>query len=288
MKSINYLVSIFALSAFLFSACDIVEGPRTDGNNGGPGDTTKNVQKVLLEYFTGHKCGNCPEQAAQFPTFENTFGEQFIFISVHAGSLAEPSLNPDPNAKYKYDFRTSVGNEIYTDFNLSGVPNGLVNRSEYNGSVIQSAGAWASAIQQHINTEPVAKLDVNNSYDEVSGVISTDVKTTFLKEKTATMNLVVYVIEDKIVKWQKDYTVNPQDLPDYEHKNVLRGSMNNTYGDQIANGTVDAGTELFNQFTYNSKTQLDSTFNVNNSYTVTFVMDDATKEILQVEKTKVN
>lgn len=286
-KQISSFIFLLSFSMFLFSACDIIEGPRVEGVVNEPGDTTVTKQKVLLEYYTGHTCGTCPPKAALIPGLKTAFGDQFIDISVHAGPLAEPSLNPDPNAKYKYDFRTDVGTDLYNYFSFSSVPNGLVNRTEYNGSVIHGGTAWGSAIQQLINNDPVAKMQINNNWNESTGVISSSVKTSFLREHTATVNLSVYLIEDGIVNWQKDYLLNPQDIPDYVHKNVLRASLNNTWGETIVNGTADEGSEYSKQYSFNTKTELDTSFNAANSYIVAFIFDDASKEILQVEKAKV-
>ena len=292
MNRILQSISALLIALVLFPACDIIEGERVEGTPAGPTDTTTTQQKVLLEYFTGHTCGTCPPKAALIPDLKNTFGDRLIDIGVHAGPLAEPTLNPDPNAKYKYDFRTAAGNELYNNYSFSSVPNGLVNRTEYNGSVIQGGTAWASAIGQLINQEPVARLEISNTWNESTGLIGTEVKTKFLKDLTATVNLAVYVIENKIVNWQKDYDATPPDVPDYVHKNVLRGSMNTTWGETIANGSITADTEFTNNYNFNAYTEIDTSFGAafvpDNSYIVAFIFDESTREILQVEKASLN
>ena len=39
------------------------------------------------------------------------------------------------------------------------------------------------------------------------------------------MQLAVYLIEDSIVSWQRDYSRTPNDLPNYMHKHMLRGQL---------------------------------------------------------------
>lgn len=37
-----------------------------------------------------------------------------------------------------------------------------------------------------------------------------------------------YITESPVVNWQLDYSVSPKDVPDFAHKNVLRGELSLT------------------------------------------------------------
>ena len=98
---------------------------------------------------------------------------------------------------------------------------------------------------------------------------------------TSTYRLSVYLVEDHITQWQKDYDVSPSDIPDYDHREVLRGSLNGTYGDVI--NAVTEGS--VNSNSYNIT--LDQEFDAEHCYIVAFLYDEATREIIEVEQTKV-
>lgn len=102
--------------------------------------------------------------------------------------------------------------------------------------------------------------------------------TEFKQTLTGNYKLCVYMLEDSIVNWQKDYDVTPEDVPDYVHREVLRGSMNGPYGDVIAVTTSGS----ISNFTFNYT--LDGGWNENHFSLVAFLYDDATKEIIQVEQ----
>ena len=57
---------------------------------------------------------------------------KLIIYSVHAGYYAEP----DETGYYTADFRCETGEELYNDFQAFANPIGLIDRVEYNGSVL--------------------------------------------------------------------------------------------------------------------------------------------------------
>jgi hypothetical protein len=86
-------------------------------------------------------------------------------------------------------------------------------------------------------------------------------------------------------KPQKDNSQSPSDILNYEHRHVLRVSMNSSWGD-----TTFAGNIVVNDSTSHTYTlTLNSGRNENKCYVVTYIYDDdplsATyKEVLQVEE----
>ena len=99
MKRIVLFLSVL----IAFSACD-----KIDSDNFIDGEIIVQPEdidrKILIEDFTGHKCQNCPDAAAEIHNIQNTFPNQVVAIAIHAGYFSEP--NP-PQAPYlTTDFRT--------------------------------------------------------------------------------------------------------------------------------------------------------------------------------------
>lgn len=263
------------------AACDKVNGPYKKDNTGGPVDTNNVVlQKVLVEDYTGHKCGNCPRASRAIYNLKPVYGDRLIIMAVHAGTYA--TVFPPSAPYYTYDFRNSVSTTLDTDFGISvvGNPNGMVNRKAINGNHIITSTQWGDETANILSsTTPAAvKLSIETNYNAATRLLNADVTTEFKQTLTGNYKLCVYMLEDSIVNWQKDYDVSPEDVPDYVHREVLRGSMNGTYGDVIA--VTTSGTISNLNFNYT----LDSGWNENHFSLVAFLYDDATKEIIQVEQ----
>jgi hypothetical protein len=277
MKSSGLFLPILAVSMVILS-CDRVKPPYEDVN----ADLTGG-RKVLVEDYTGHKCGNCPRASKAIYDLKSLYGDKLIIVAVHAGGFATPF---PPNAPYyTYDFRTPEGTQLDTDFGISaaGNPNGLVNRRNINGSYIISSTDWAGQVADVLSSTAVVpvKLTITNSYDDASRTLTTDISSEFFTTIQGTYKLTVYMVEDSIINWQKDYDVLPNDIPDYVHREVLRGSMNGTYGEVISPTII--GNVINTTYT----ASLGSDWNAKHLSVIAFIYDEATREIIQVEQTPV-
>jgi hypothetical protein len=279
MKQIfSVFTAVFAL--LLVASCDKVEGPYKKDNSGGGGTDTTLVRKVLVEDYTGHKCGNCPRATRALYDLKNVYGDKLIIMAVHAGTFA--TVFPPGAPYYTYDFRNPNGVQLDADFGISvaGNPNGMVNRKMVNGSYIISSTQWADEVAIALSsTAPVpASITIETVYNSTTRSLTANVTTRYFEALSGTYRLSVYMLEDAIVNWQKDYDVTPNDVPDYVHREVLRGAMNGTYGD-VVTGTT-AGSEQ----TYSFTSTLGTDWDENHMYVVAFLHNDATKEIIQVEQ----
>jgi len=281
MKTVSKLLALLFVAGILQS-CDKIEPPYKNDVVINPGPTTE--RKVLVEDYTGHKCGNCPRASKSLYNLKAVYGDKLIILAIHAGNFA--TVFPAGAPYYTYDFRTPEGDQLDTDFGISlaGNPNGMVNRRQVNGSYILSSTSWGSEIANVLgNTDPVpVKLTIDNTYDSNTRELQTTVTTEFISSLTDVYKLCVFMVEDSIINWQKDYDVTPNDIPDYIHREALRGSMNGTYGDQITAPTT-AGTVKTNNYTYTLSQDWDDT----HMSVIAFLYHDATKEIIQVEQAHV-
>ena len=109
----------------------------------------------------------------------------------------------------------------------------------------------------------------------------------YLKEGNSNHQLVVYVVEDSIINWQKFYSSCggvDKEISDYVHRHVLRGAVNSTWGDALytAGSIIPIGTSVNKSYTQ----VLDPIWEAKHIYFVAFIQDNVTKEVVQVEEVK--
>lgn len=254
-----------------------------------PADVKKNI---LLEDFTGHQCGYCPGAAKKITELLEIpkYAERVIPVAVYCSG---PFNTHFPNAdKFYYDFTTKQGIEVDLSYGMSSsLPNGLVNRTAYNNEVIVGFPKWQQAIDKQLEEPAVAWVDVHTSYsNDDNRYLTIDSRVKMLENYPNPINLNVVVIENGIVNWQKDYSQDPSEVEDYVHNHVLR--YNNDVYNRNLFGTwgIDlksnqAGADEIKRVT----TTLNSTdWNINNLYAIAYIYDATTREILQVNKTKIS
>jgi len=290
MKNILLLAVLFS---FVIASCNKVENPYSAIITGGGDTTIVKIRKVLLEDYTGHKCGNCPQAALTAQTIKSIYKEQLVILAVHAGFYAKPMAAP-----YDYDFRTIAGTDwdVFFGNGVVGNPNGMINRRGYptNTHVSTKIGEWIDTVAALTAIAPDAFIKINNSYNSTTRVLNTSIKTEFLNFLSGTYKLMVVLSEDSIVKPQVDYSkpTGQQNILDYVHQHVLRDAISSTnWGDVIATGSAAAGDTVVKAFQYT----LPATYPAANGiapspshcYVVAFVYNAATYEVVQVEEKKI-
>src|ERR1700741_709431 len=103
----------------LFTACDFVQDanpPLTPTDNTG---NNSNIiyRKVLVEDYTGHKCGNCPAAADVLKDLETQYAGKIVPLAIHAGFFA------NTNTQYPTNFANADGNAYDTQFGISTAGN---------------------------------------------------------------------------------------------------------------------------------------------------------------------
>ena len=193
MKYILILAIFFSIYS-----CDKIEGPYIE-NNTQDIDTTKVLKKILVEDFTGHTCGNCPRAHEALQELHEQYGEQVIGVGIHIGWFAQVG------GAYTYDFRTAAGADIDAAFSIdgAGLPQGMINRRTYQGNVLIPHGSWSTFVGEILNEEAKAKITISNTYNSADSSFSSSITSVFLDDITDELSLVVYLVEDSIVKCKK-------------------------------------------------------------------------------------
>lgn len=280
MKRSNIIIT-FLIAVIALTSCDVIEPPYTTTGNGSDTSNTEVKQKVLVEYFTGHRCVNCPTEAATLKLLKQQYGDRLIYISVHAGYFAEPQ-----GTDYAADYRTTTGNELDAAFSVTAIstPNALVNRTSFDGNLVLPPASWAGAVAEQLLKLPLAAIHLNAEVQGNSLVMNAGIKPRALIEGTYMIS--TYVVEDSLISFQKNN--NPQigttpDIPNYAHRYVLRGSMNGTFGDTIFSPQAT----LADSFSVQMSAPLNPAWNSGKLYVVCFIYNKSTDEVLQVEMKKV-
>lgn len=300
-------------ATLLLGGCDYVEKPLQGGVVQGdcPAPTfpqnTNTSRNVLLEEFTGHTCGPCPGGAKEARDLEASYeasGKHLIVVSIHAGALSVPTTT-DTTVKFNTEFRTISGNyfadELYVPA-LPYTPVGLVNRVPYTGSIWVDKGDWAAATAAEFTKPLEANLQMIIDYDDAEQKGCVHVETEYLANLSSDYYLVVYLLQDSIIDWQKNggmgagdptYPLNT-DVSNYVHKHVFRGCVTPKLGVNVSTGSVASGTKFVNSIAFDLAALQSNEgispkpagyaprWNRDQFFLVAYVYDADTKEILQV------
>lgn len=287
MRVLPFLALLLA-----FASCDIIEAPYLDNPVAQlPADeqcvllseqaepfTGTIVKKVMVEEMTGHQCGNCPEVGELIHSLKaNDFAGRMIVMSIHAGALSNPKSTGE---KFNTDFRTAEGTELYNALNpFDVVPLGLVDRKDR----VVGAGPYRTRIQQALDRAPEAGIRVFNCFQPDSARLTTVIDLKYLVGATANDHLAVYLIEDKIVDWQKDYRLADSDIPQYTHHDVLRGAINGVWGEPVSDQAIAADERFTKAYSFT----LRPGWKPENCKVVAFIYDRTTNVVRQVEEAPV-
>ncbi len=267
------------LIVLLFASCDIAEVSYDDiyftsdtiSNGTKPEDSVDvTIRKILLMDFTGHKCVNCPDAHDVISQLKSIHGEKIVPMAIHVTSLA----NTDPNNGYVTDFKTETGDEIYMEFQISAIPNGLIN--SFQKSSMTSFSAWAEQIEGYLDAEPELKIEIENTYNSGNNTLEVKVKNSTLTDINADLKLVVYLLESKIIAKQ---ATTHEPIEDYEHNHVLRKGITETFGIPIFSNPTAINTEDSKTFNIT----LNSDWIADNCEVIAFIYNNDTKEVINCQ-----
>lgn len=237
------LFGIFISMIIVATSCDKVSEPYIDGTVVKvTGDT---VRKLLFEDFTGHKCVNCPAAHMIIEDLQALYSDRIVVIAEHVGFFAKPLSPP-----FDYDFRTTAGDDIATFFGAinAPLPKGMINRKKQNGDYLLDRSAFATGVSLVLDSLPLLPdvyIEISPSYNSNDSTIKVDVKLSVLSNLPyGKYNLSVMLTEEGIIKAQSntdEFAGNVPTIFDYNHKNVLRGAINTTWGEEFASAGLTAG-----------------------------------------------
>ena len=313
MKNYIYILSF---TFICFSSCDKIEKPIPELPGGldwnlYPGDSldylalynfnspdsnweinSNTKRNILLEYYTGHKCPNCPGAAKIGKEIEANNDNVFM-VSIHAieGNVFQYTLPPilDANGdgifEFTTDFTTDAGNTYAEDIpGLDLLPNGTINRmtnsNDPNEEIWFEASEWVTAINQLDNNDLIANIQVQTNYFPSTNGLFIHTESEIKTNLTGDYRLIIYLLRESVIASQD--SINTVAYY-YNHHNVLSDNINGAWGTPIGANNILEETKFYNDFSFRLPT--DSTYNIENLSLVTYLCNRNTFEIIQVTKT---
>jgi hypothetical protein len=286
MKSnrIVHILTAFFVSA-LFTSCDEIEQPIVEygvyrDDLYGPAPSFEPMsspqQHVLLEDFTGHDCGNCPNGHLRAAELLETYEEDIAVVAIHAGSLAAPLPPEYPNdwttPEGQYYLLTQVGQDI--------MPKGRINRRP-GASTIFSPSAWAGQVADAIADVPAVNMQVKANYQSSNNHWNVHVFSEWLENSVGNYKLVVMLTESGIEAPQLFYGNDPEYIEEYHHEHMLRTTGTGATGLTVFTDPTDGTTALESYtFDWNSAWVPDS------CEVIAFLTDGDNGRVMNVSKTK--
>ncbi len=246
------------------------------------------VRKVLLEDYTGHQCGNCPRAAEVAKTLSAQHQTNLVVLAVHVGFFAETKPGD-----FSYDFTTPPGNALNTYFGVDnfGLPQGMVNRIIPTGatSPVITQTAWSTFVSAELNKQPQAQISITPLYKKADRSLQGKVSIKWNQALTGNHKLCVFLVEDSIVKPQKDYSLpSPGVIPAYVHRHVLRDAITDVWGVSLGEGAKVAGATA--NFYFALANNLPQDFNEKHCHLLAFIYEDKgdqNRPVLQADEVSI-
>ena len=176
---------------------------------------------TLIEEFTGIHCGYCPQAHKISADLIKAQPDKVNVIAVHAGGFSTPN-HDEP------DFRTDLGEELNNHFEITGYPSGVVNRAEYNGSVILDRSWWVYACRDYDKSNAAINLYATAKYDNASRELTVEVEG-YRHDDATDAKLAVALLQNNIIGPQSGGGLGRE----YIHHHMLRDYLTDSYGDTV-------------------------------------------------------
>lgn len=265
MKKLSIIITT-AVFVLFFMGCDKIEDPLK------PINITTTGKTVLIKDFTGARCVNCPAAAETAHELQYNLGEENVIImAVHAGYLAQP-VGQFP------DFLTEEGTKWYNNnssnplFSVDHVALTEGNTLYVEQIDVPVANALMESQTFDIITTP--------TYDEASRLLNVDNRVVAVDDMQGEFCATVCLVEDSIVGWQ----IVPGGVEhEYVFRNVFRGTLNGADGELVGEGSILANDNLL----LNHKMTLDTTYNADQCYILTYIYERENGKIMQTALKKI-
>jgi hypothetical protein len=253
LKMKKFILFFISLPVFVFSGCDVID--ETDRIT--EMEEVIPLKKVLLLDFTDQACPNCPKAGFEVANLEESYGEAFIPVTIHASSRNLPLVTKDGNA---YD--------IHFGTRETGHPSGIID-----GGLFPDYYSWGGAVMNRFNVLPSLNIELSVVYREESREVKLTSQLKGLRDITQA-KLLLWVVENNIIDKQ---LVDNTTVNDYEHHHIFRASINSTWGEEIS-------LAMDEEKTLEHTCVLDNNWKPENISIVGFVYDAASDEVFDVAK----
>lgn len=286
MKKISLLITSIIV-VLMVSSCDKLDAPyyvktlkiKGDTIPLTPDDTNyfDGKKVLLLEDFTGVKCPNCPNASMEASNLLIQHEGHLIVLSVHPFDVLQHPGGGFP------DFRTQDGTKWKEFFNVGSYPCGTVN-----GEKLIEYTQWSSSVAEAQGDADI-RMIIKTEYNDAKRELNVTTHSKFLKGVDEKLNLTTCFMEDSIIGMQK--------LPNgsidsfYMHRHVFRGTADGlTWGGAISDNSGEIEGDVIEEgrnFIRTMKFTVDSTFNADQLYIVSFISREDDHVIIQAAEKKI-
>lgn len=229
--------------------------------------TTPQNKNVILEEFTGVRCGNCPAGHQTASSLQSTYPGQVFVVAYHPtnSSYTSPySGDPDFSRSYLDAFyqNTYVGSRF--------MPGAMINRKKYAGERMVSKTSWTANVQGVMNEVSPLNVGLRSTYNSGNNTLTVDVEIYYTQNGIGNHSVYVHIMEDGLTSYQSGAGSN------YVHKHMFREAMTPQWGDPIT-GNITQGTLVTKQYTFNLA-NAQASINISNAQIIAFVYDATSGE----------
>lgn len=267
MKTIKYISGFSVMGLLLaFIACDKIK----DGDRLIDQGVVKieSARCVLLEDYTGVRCVNCPDAAAEIKQLQAAYPNNLVVVGIYPMEPNGLTL-PYPG---DMDLRTDAAQTYAKAFQIEEFPKGMVNRKS-----VLNYQAWGGAIQEvfddstadYVNLAASAQLSGTNIQVSINGNFKQDYPA------DGDINVIAMIVEDNINARQQTHEgVNKE----YVHSHVLRDVISDdVWGDKILDAHPSEGADFTKQYT----AALNEAWKTQDLALVVAVVNAKSREVLQ-------
>ena len=188
---------------------------------------------VLVEEFTGVRCPNCPAGSKALEDLLGVYGDNLVVVSIHAGDF----VNVLPESTI--DFKTDDGENLLNYLGApASYPSAVINRKDFDGGNYRlqyTLQKWAGFIDEEINVAPKITVNIERTYDQVTGELNVNVFGIAEEDITGELRLTVMITESNIVNAQDDASQGGI-VTDYVHNHAFRKTLTKFDGDALSTG----------------------------------------------------
>lgn len=238
--------------------------------------TKSKNKKILIEEFTGIKCGNCPDGHAMAKQIQMAKDDEVFIMAIHAGPYAE--AYPD-----QPDFCTEDGEAIHDFFVPNGYPSGMVNRREYNGDIVIGRSSW-TRLARDVNAETApVNLWLDLQYDDFYESLTVTIEGYWTDDAPCDApKMSVALLQNNIQGYQAGSGIGDE----YMHQHVLRDYLSDAFGDEIPN--CNKGDFFTMTYNYNLPNDYNGVVVVPEQLEVLIFVTENESNILNVEGKKLS
>lgn len=201
-------------------------------------DTDMNI---LVEEYSGHWCGWCPDGVDSLHVLKQTFGSRVIVVTYH---------NNDAQS-------TPAGNQILSMLGVTGYPTASFNRVISEGATSSpiSRGIWVKTASDLLNTRrsPVSISYKNKVYNPSTKQLSFDIEVFFHQGMNGDLRLNLIQTNDSANYAQVRYNPTRVVYP-YYHEAAVYHVLPNAQGEPLNQGTgnIASQTKVVKSFSFAS------------------------------------